>query len=971
MSLLATAVGGVSPMILDGFDFGVERVVMGLFNGMTYGLLAVGLVLVYKSSRFVNFAHGSIGTFGASVLAFLVLDLKFPFWIAFVVAIAAAGALAAGIEVVVVRRLNGRPALIGMIATLGLSQLIAGIALLLSSATGLKYPIAPFLPTFYIGTLEVGPPHITMLILGTALFVALWWFLYHNKVGMGIRAAADDPDAAQLEGIPARRMAALAWCIAGAIAAFSAILVTPTSSNISIEGMGPELLLKGLAGAVIARMASIPIAVVASLGVGLVEQFLRSNPDTASLVNVAIGLIIIVALLSQPALGRAGKERVSWRRVVAEPVPAAYKENIAFIRWAPRIGLVLVAFISIGLAYWVTNETASALTNLIGYALVGMSVALLTGVSGQLSLGQFAYAGIAAAMSAQAVSNSGSWVFGVFCGILSAAVISMLVGIPAMKLKGLALALATLAFALASVSWIFRLDFFLGNGIEPAKPTVWDYPVEYAKDYYLFSLLLLTIGFIVTDNVRKSGFGRSLQALRDNEDASRALTVPARLRKFQLYGLTGALAGLGGVVIGHSQTQLTVNSFPSGASIDVVAIAVVGGLTVTSGPIIGALVIIGIPALYPLGIFGGAILSMVWLAIVIALPDGLGGVLMNWRNRFYDMLARRRGIDPVHVRLGPATPAVSPLQQALDLKGLMDGITDLDADHVVPGTGAPILTINQITKRFGGVVAADGVDFTVKHGEIIGIIGPNGAGKTTLFEMVAGFTVPDSGKIVFDGLDVTKASPENRAIAGLVRSFQDAALFPTLTVRETLMIAQERVAPSRLWWSMLGVTSAENAKAEAAELLMARMGLDAYADRTIDELSTGTRRVVEIAGLLMLSPRVLLLDEPSAGIAQSESDALGELLLSIRREFGTTMVVIEHDLPLLSNICDRMIAMNLGRVIASGTPDEVRNDPAVVRSYLGGDSAAINRSGLHVVEDDEDSSVSLKKSENNLPVPTV
>ena len=952
MTLLHSWSSTVAPMFVGNYDFGVERMVLGLFNGMTYGLLAVGLVLVYKSSRFVNFAHGSIGAFGASVLAALVLDGSMPYWMAFVVAIAAAGGVAALLEVVVVRRLTGRPALIGMIATLGISQLIAVFALVLSSATGLNFPQAPYIPSFQVGTLTVGSSIITMVIMGPALFAALWWFLYHNKLGMGIRAAADDPDAAQLEGIPSRRMATLSWAIAGGIAAFSAILVTPTTAGVSIDGMGPELLLKGLAGAVIARMVSIPIAVAASLGVGVIEQVLRSNPDTAGMVNVVIGLIIIIALLRQPILGRAGKERVSWRRVVAEPIPQAYRQ-MAIVRWAPRIGLALVVFVSVGAAFVVTNESAAALTNIAGYSLVALSVALLTGVSGQLSLGQFAFAGIAAAASVHVVQASNNFVFGVAAGVASAALASVLIGIPAMRLKGLALALATLAFALASVSWLFRLDIFLGNGINPAKPTIFGYPIELSVDYYLFALMMLAIGFFITKNVRESGFGRSLQALRDNEDAGRALTIPARLRKFQLYAVAGGLAGLGGVVIGHSQSQLTVNSFPASASIEVVAIAVVGGLTVTSGPIIGAFVIIGLPALFGLDFIGEAILAVAWLLIVVFLPDGLGGVALKWRNSFYDMLARRRGLDPVHVRLGPAAPSASPLQREIDLGGLLDGIADLEADHVSPADGRPILSVDQITKRFGGVVAADGVDFVVQPGEIVGIIGPNGAGKTTLFEMVAGFTMPDSGSIEFDGLDVTKATPEQRAIAGLVRSFQDAALFPTMTVRETLMVAQERVSPSRLWWSMLGVKSAEVSKAEAADLLMERMGLTPYANRTIDELSTGTRRVVEIAGLLTLNPRVLLLDEPSAGIAQSESDALGELLLGIRRELGTTMVVIEHDLPLLSKICDRMIAMNLGRIIASGTPEEVRTHPAVVRSYLGGDAAAINRSGLHLVKDDQ------------------
>jgi ABC-type branched-subunit amino acid transport system ATPase component len=244
------------------------------------------------------------------------------------------------------------------------------------------------------------------------------------------------------------------------------------------------------------------------------------------------------------------------------------------------------------------------------------------------------------------------------------------------------------------------------------------------------------------------------------------------------------------------------------------------------------------------------------------------------------------------------------------------------------------------------LLAIDNVSLDAAQGEIVGIIGPNGAGKTTLFEIIAGFTAPNQGQIVYDGLDVTKTTPEQRAKVGLVRSFQDAALFPTLSVHETLMLAQERVDPSGLWAASLGGRAAERRKAEMADELLERMALEPFARRTISELSTGTRRVVEIACLLALEPRVLLLDEPSAGIAQSESEPLGELLLGIRRELGTTMVIIEHDLPLLSHLCDRMVAMNLGRVIAAGTPDEVREHPEVVRSYLGTDENAITRSAV-------------------------
>jgi ABC-type branched-subunit amino acid transport system ATPase component/ABC-type branched-subunit amino acid transport system permease subunit len=833
-----------------------------------------------------------------------------------------------------------------MIATLGLSQLILVMSLLINSdgVSGFTYPKPTMLPTFEIQSLPIGTPYVAMLVLAPALLAGLGWFLKHHRLGMGIRAASDDPDTARLAGIPAHWMATLAWTLAGGIAAFSAILVTPTTAGAGLEGLGPDLLLKGLAGAVIARMSSIPIAIAASLGIGVIEQILLSNPDTRGLVTVVIALIIVTALLRQPQLGRAGQDKGRWRRVVLPPLPESYRQ-VRSIVWLPRVFVALGIAVAVGVAYLVSNDTASVLTLVAGYTLVGLSVGLLTGVSGQLSLGQFAYAGIAAAASVHVADSTGNFLFGLLCGVISAAVASALVGIPAMRLKGLALAVSTLAFALATSTWLLRQDMFLGDGIAPAKPTWWDYPLEYAVDYYLFALLVLCIGLWVTNNLRHGGFGRMLQALRDNEHAARAFTVPNRKRMLQLYSVSGALAGLGGIVIGHGQSQLTVNSFPAAASIEVVAVTVVGGLTVTLGPLIGALLIVGIPAMYGLGMTGQAALAVGWLLVVIFLPDGLGGILVGGRNRLYDALARRHGIDPLLARHGVDEDAdlASPLHQSPQLEGLFDRAP------TAQGTGQrPILTVTGLSRRFGGVVAVDEVDFQVAQGEILGVIGPNGAGKTTCFEMVAGFSKPDAGVVVFDGVDVTRSAPEQRAQAGLVRSFQDAALFPTLTVRETLMVAQERIEPTRLWESALGVPTGERAKARAADEVLERMRLTRYAHHAVGELSTGTRRVVELGCLLTLEPRVLLLDEPSAGIAQSESEALGDLLLAIRRELGTTMVVIEHDLPLLSRLSDRMLAMNLGRVIATGTPDEVRNDPAVVRSYLGADQAAIQRSGLHL-----------------------
>ncbi len=263
--------------------------------------------------------------------------------------------------------------------------------------------------------------------------------------------------------------------------------------------------------------------------------------------------------------------------------------------------------------------------------------------------------------------------------------------------------------------------------------------------------------------------------------------------------------------------------------------------------------------------------------------------------------------------------------------------------------GAPVLEVVGLTKRFGGINAVDDLHFSVAPGQILGLIGPNGAGKTTVFDLVCGLLSADAGAVRFDGADITRLGPDRRARLGVGRSFQDARLFSTLTVAECIAIGMERHLKQRDHLASLlaleAVVAEERGVSRNAEELVELLQLGAYRDKFIAELSTGTRRIVDLAMTMAHKPKVLLLDEPSSGIAQRETEALAPVIRSIQHEAGCAVLLIEHDMGLVRTVSDEVLALDLGAAVTRGAPDEVLRDPRVVASYLGGDPSAIHRSG--------------------------
>ena len=925
-------------MSILGFEFSAPFLVLGLILGMTYGLLAVGLVIVYRVNKIINFAHGATGVLAAAVLGALVVQAGVPYWIAFAIAIpvsALAGALA---EVAVVRRLREAPRIMSLVATLGMALFFEsmGQSIFGQISASNVFPQPTGLPSFFVGALRVTPAHTAMLIFSPLLVVGFALVLARTRFGMALRGAAANRDRARMVGIHAGRMSSAAWAIAGAFSGFTAILVFPTRGFSGGGSFGPSLLLRALAAAVIGRMTSLPRALAAGVCLGVIEQQIIANQLGSGIPSLVIFVVVLVGLFWQERDETRTRERGAWA-AVASPRTLVLPTHVRrVIDEARPITIAAFVIITLALSQVLSNAASLTLSSVLALTTVALSVGITAGLGGHLSLAQFAFAGVGAAASVAVANATGNYVLALVAAGAAGAVVAIIVGLPALRIRGIMYAVATLAFALAAQDWVLQQPWALGGDQDFDRPAVGPFDFDTGRAYLYWSVIVLAIGFFVVLRTRTGALGRSYVALRDNEDAARSFGVPAVRRTVELFGLGGLVAGLGGAVFAHGVSGVQASDFSTALSINVVAAGVLGGLGFSAGPILGAMYIFALPIFLPLDSAALAGTALGWLLLVLYFPGGLGSIVQDVRDavvrRFFD-------VEAAHELDSGDVESLSSHEVQLRERETerADGMPD-----VLPGD--ILLQAFDLARHYGGVRAVDGVTMQVHRGEILGLMGPNGAGKTTLFELLSGFNTPDRGKVVYAGVDISAMTPEKRMRLGLVRSFQDAAMFPTMSVLEALTLAQERLVPTNFVEGLLSGGATERVRKQRAREVVDLMGLGPYAGKRISELSTGTRRIAELGCMVSLTPRLLLLDEPSSGIAQRESEALGTVLRQVRDYLDCTMVVIEHDVPLMLGLVDRITAMESGQILLTGNPRTVVADERVVASYLGGDSLAIERS---------------------------
>jgi ABC-type branched-subunit amino acid transport system ATPase component/ABC-type branched-subunit amino acid transport system permease subunit len=942
---------GWSSFALSGVD--QRAVVVGAIIGLTYALLAAGLVLIFRASRVINFAHGQIGALCAGVLAKLVLDLHWPFVLALVAVLALGGAIGAAVELGIVRRLFDAPRLLLFVATLGVSQLLLVIQFMLPKVEGSQgtsvFP-SPLSWAWRVGGVRLASPEIMVILIAPLVVIAMGLFLTRTRSGLAVRAASDNADMSELSGISTRRVSTMVWVIAGSLSALTSVLLAPvqgTLVNTPSAALGPGLLMPALAAGLVGGLTSLPWTLVGGVVIGIAQSLLVVHfPTTPGVVDLFMFLAILVLVLVRRVRVQddsAGQWSLAMR---VKPMP----ERLRPVWWAANLGrIVAAATVAVAVLLPLVITAAGRVflfSTVLVIALVGLSVTVLTGWAGQLSLGQFAFTGLGAVSAAALVARGYSFSVAVAYASVAGCVAAVLVGFPALRVKGLFLAVTTMAFAVATQGWLLRLDVFTnGNPSNYHLPrsTLFGFiDLTSQRSYYYFCLVVLALAAAATSRLRSSGIGRSIVAMRDNEPCASSFGLSPTVAKLSAFAFAGTLAALAGalyaglnVYFGQGAIGGT-SPFGPEQSLQIVAMAVIGGLGSVGGTLVGALYVVGLPALFdndPVVTFATSSIGL--LVLLLYVPGGLASLAYRARDAAFAIAVRRLPAEAVPVR----PPSAKVLPRRAEDKGGAGGEA-ARSGLAVEARGVSVL--------FGGLAALSEVSVRAELGEVVGLIGSNGAGKSTLMNVISGFQRTVAGSVSLWGQDVTSLPPYERARMGVGRVFQDARLFGDLTVRETVMVSLEVHERTEFVPSLLGFPPArrvERRRAVEAEECIDFLGLGRYADSFVSELSTGTRRIVELCCLVARGSQLLLLDEPTAGVAQRETEAFGPIIQRIRAELNATVVIIEHDMPLVMAISDRVYCLDAGRGIAEGESESVRRDPAVIAAYLGTDERAIARSG--------------------------
>ncbi len=567
------------------------------------------------------------------------------------------------------------------------------------------------------------------------------------------------------------------------------------------------------------------------------------------------------------------------------------------------------------------------LANLIAVsAILAMSLDLLFGYLGQMSLAHAGFYGVGAyAAALMTLHGIASFWIATPIAMAACALLGIFLGLPAMRLTGFYLAMATMSFGIILSTLFVQSVGITGgpNGL-PGIPSPQLFGTELigpvhgvAGNYYYLLLIAGLIVFVFLRRLTSGRLGRVIAAIRDSALAAASVVINVRLVQVAVFAVSCSLAGLAGSLYAHLVLYISPETFTFTNSLLALLAVVFGGIGTIWGPVIGAgiLTVLG-EVMRDSGAYQLILYAIGIIAVLMLVPHGVSGLAAD---------AARR------LRLAPPPPDRSPP------RGDAPGERIVPFASATPRADGLLLDVREVSKCFGSVQALDRVDLTVRAGEIRAVIGPNGSGKTTLFNSISGFETPDSGDVIFAGRSIRGLPAYRIARAGMARSFQIVQLFSRLSVRDNLILAGQRGHRTSLPGALLSTPScrrADRANERAADALLCEAGLTEWRDHIAATLPYGRQRILEIARALATNPKLLLLDEPAAGLNTGEAFELAAYLRKVR-DRGITILLVEHNMPFVLGLADGITVFDRGMRIADGPPEIVRRDEKVIAAYLG------------------------------------
>lgn len=908
--LLAFAAAGV--LLPAGLPIGV--LLLGVILGSLHGLAAMGIVLIYRSSRIINFAQVEIGGVAAATAVLLVTGNDVPYLIAVPVGLVLALAVGAIVDATVVKRLATAPRLIATVAMVGVGQLLGALQLVLpylfsddlESFTAFR---TPFEFSRRVGPVLFRGDHLVAVVTACALFVGISWFIGRTRTGTAIRGAAEAPERARLAGIPVRRLSMIAWVVSAGLSGVASLLSAPIV-GVSVGSIaGPAALVIPLTAAVLARMESIGRALAFAIALTCLQQAIFWSYPSSAVVNLLLFAIVAIGLAAQR--GGAVREGGDLAGSAAAVEPRRLPEGLRRHPNVRRVAATLVAVgaaATLGVPALMSDANVGLAANIVVYCMIVLSALVLTGWSGQVSLGQFALVGVGAAATGALIveTNGDLFLELLIAGLLSSAV-AVAIGAFTTRASGIFLGVVTLAAATAFSSYFFSATYFpVWTPASVPRPELFGrISIDSAAAFYYFCLAGLVLVVLLALGFRRSYVGRIVIAARDNERAAAANAIHVPRTRLLAFGFSGFLAGLAGGFYMLSLRGFGFQAFTANESLQIFLLAVIGGLGSVWGALAGAV--------YGQGVFyytsGAAELlgtGVGLLFVVLLFPGGLAEV--GYRLR--DLVLRW-------------IPGVADADGKLDIDGepdvaLTHGPSDArneatDADSAAPlidpGHDVPALRWQDLESGYDGVQVLFGASGSVTADDTVCVVGINGVGKTTMLKAIAGVLPAHGGRIELFGEDVTDLPAEERVRRGLVLVVGGAGVFRSLTVEENLQLGA---------WSRTDAPDAAAASRQRVSDLFPI--LDERATTRAEMLSGGEQQMLTLAMGLMADPKVLLVDELSLGLAPVVVDKIVTVLNRLRSE-GLIVVSVEQSPATASRLADRVLTMARGRILSAERAD--------------------------------------------------